>query len=383
MNTEHKLAIVCITENGKKLSLKINSLMKKTHVYVVKNKVNNLSVDNEIDNVFLVEKKLSELVQSLFKEYESILFIMATGIVVRVIAPHIKNKFVDPAILVSDEKGKNVISLLSGHMGGANELTEKISRLIDANPVITTATDVNEKSALDVIAKKLDAHIDDFRENVKDVNSMLVNNKDVHIYIDGDYKVDTRGFKVLEDLHSVSDYKSIEKIIAITNKEIAIGDKPIDSVDKNEYDFLNEDKLSTYLQDIHKKIVKVVPRDIVIGIGCRRNTESELLQECLNDLLHKYNIDANSIKLIGSIDVKHDEKAIIDLAKNLSVPFVIIGANEISKVDYLFDKSEFVKKNVGVYSVSEPVAYILSEGNLIIEKHKYKGITISVGRVAK
>ena len=134
---------------------------------------------------------------------------------------------------------------------------------------------------------------------------------------------------------------------------------------------------------LEEKIIKVIPKDLVIGIGCRRNTDSELLKESLYDLLEKYNIDIKSIKEIGSIDIKHDEKAIIDLSKSLSIPFKTISANEISKVDYLFEKSEFVKKNVGVYCVSEPVAYILSKGNLIIEKHKYKGITISVGRVSK
>ena len=141
--------------------------------------------------------------------------------------------------------------------------------------------------------------------------------------------------------------------------------------------------LNKDIENLNEKIIKVIPKDIVIGIGCRRNTDSDLLKESLDDLLKRYNIHIKSIKEIGSIDIKHDEKAIIDLAENLSVPFKTVSTNEISKVDYLFEKSEFVKKNVGVYCVSEPVAYILSKGNLIIEKHKYKGITISVGRVSK
>ncbi|MGL5694794.1 MAG: cobalamin biosynthesis protein [Peptostreptococcaceae bacterium] len=106
-----------------------------------------------------------------------------------------------------------------------------------------------------------------------------------------------------------------------------------------------------------------------------------MLQESLNDFVHKNNIDINSIKEVGSIEVKKDEKAIIDLSKKLNVPFKIISKEDISKVDYLFEKSEWVKKSVGVYSVAEPVAYILSNGNLIIEKNKYKGITFSIGRV--
>lgn len=355
MSTEAKIAIVCITENGKNLAIKINEKLPDSHVYIVKNKKNNLNHDGTNPNIFLVEKKVSELVGGLFSKYQSILFIMATGIVVRVIAPYIANKFSDPAILVTDEKGKNIISLLSGHMGGANELTNNISNLIGANPVITTATDVNKKSSLDMIAKKLNAYIDDFRENVKDVNAMLVNNGQVGIYIDGDYKVDTRGFKVLDNLNEISD---LEKAVLITNKN------KLENIDFN-----------------NDKYIKVIPKDIVIGIGCRRNTESELLENSLKDFLSNNNIDIKAIKEIGSIDIKKDEKAIIDLSISLEVPFKTLSANEISKVDYLFDKSEFVKKNVGVYCVAEPVAHILSNGNLIVEKHKYKGITFSIGRL--
>lgn len=355
MSTEAKIAIVCITQNGKNLALKINEKLTDSHVYIVKNKKNNLTNDSTNPNIFLVEKKVSELVGDLFGKYQSILFIMATGIVVRTIAPYIVNKFSDPAVLVSDEKGRNVISLLSGHMGGANELTNNISNLIDANPVITTATDVNQKSSLDMISKGLNAYIDDFRENVKDVNAMLVNNGQVGIYIDGDYKVDTRGFDALDNLNETH---NLEKVVIITNKN------NLENIDFN-----------------NDKYIKVVPKDIVIGIGCRRNTESELLENSLKDFLNKKNIDIKSISEIGSIDVKKDEKAIIDLSVSLDVPFKTLSAEDISKVDYLFDKSEFVKKNVGVYCVAEPVAHILSHGNLIIEKHKYKGITFSIGRL--
>lgn len=358
MSTEAKLAIVCITENGKKLALKINEQICESHVYIVKNKKNNLTNDSTNPNVFLVEQKVSELVGDLFSKYQSILFIMATGIVVRVIAPYIVNKFNDPAILVTDEKGKNIISLLSGHMGGANELTNNISNLIGANPVITTATDVNQKSSLDMIAKKLDAHIDDFRENVKDVNAMLVNNQDVGIYIDGDYVVDTRGFKILENLNEAD---SFEKVVIISNRN---------SID------------NTLLNDLDKnKFIKVTPKDCVLGVGCRRDTDSDLLKNSLIDFLDKNSIDIKSLKVIGSIDVKKDEKAIIDLSNDLEIEFKTFSKDEISKFDYLFDKSEFVKKNVGVYCVAEPVAHILSDGNLIIEKHKYSGITFSVGRL--
>lgn len=351
MNIEDKkIAILSITQNGKSLGLNIKNNIKNADLYFIKRDI----VENEI-NVIQINKRLKDFVPEIFNQYDYIIFIMATGIVIRTIAPLVVSKFSDPAILVTDEKGKNIISLLSGHMGGANEMTLYISDLINSNPVITTATDVNKKSSLDMIAKKLNAHIDNFRDNVLKINSMIVNNEKVGLFVDGNYLVDTRGF-VLDEKNNLKD---IDNIVVISNKV---------SIDTN-LDFSN------------KNIIKVVPKDIVIGIGCRRDTDSEYMKDSLVDFLEQQNIDINAIKEIGSIDVKKDEKAILNLSKYLRVPFKIFTKEEISQVDYLYDKSEWVKKSVGVYSVAEPVAHLLSNGNLIVEKHKYKGITFSIGRI--
>lgn len=351
MNIEDKkIAILSITQNGKSLGLNIKNNIKNADLYFIKRDI----VENET-NVIHINKRLKDFVPEIFNQYDYIIFIMATGIVIRTIAPLVVSKFSDPAILVTDEKGKNIISLLSGHMGGANEMTLYISDLINSNPVITTATDINEKSSLDMIAKKLNAHIDNFRDNVLKINSMIVNNEKVGLFVDGNYLVDTRGF-VLDEKNTLKD---IDNIVVISNKV---------SIDTN-LDFSN------------KNIIKVVPKDIVIGIGCRRDTDSEYMKDSLVDFLEQQNIDINAIKEIGSIDVKKDEKAILNISKYLRVPFKIFTKDEISQVDYLYDKSEWVKKSVGVYSVAEPVAHLLSNGNLIVKKHKYKGITFSIGRI--
>lgn len=347
MNTEDKkIAILSITKNGKELGLKIKRNMSTAHLYYVKK-----DDVKEEDNVTYVNKKLKEFVPEIFGEYDYIIFIMACGIVVRTIAPLIENKFIDPAILVSDEKGKNIISLLSGHMGGANEMTLYISNLLNSNPVITTATDVNDKSSLDMIAKKLNAHIYDFRNKVLKINSMLVNGEIVNLFIDGDYNIDTRGFNICNQ----DEVNKLDEVIVISNK-------------KN-------------LNLINNNILKVVPKNIVIGIGCRKNIDKEYMINSLSDFLHKQNIDINAIKEIGSIYIKKNEAALINLSEYLNIPFKTFTADEISKVEHLYEKSQWVKQNVGVHSVAEPVAHLLSNGNLIIEKHKYNGITFSVGRV--
>lgn len=378
MNIDSKIAILCITSNGRSLACKIKRSLNDGDIYFINNKRDENSLDdNEVISKYLeedveiytVKKRLKFFVEDIFDKYEYILFIMATGIVVRTIAPLVTSKFSDPAILVTDEKGSNIISLLSGHMGGANEMTLHISDLINSNPVITTATDINKKSSLDMISKKLNGHIVNFRDNVLDVNAMLVNGDAVGLYIDGEYNIDTRGFTVLDNFKrlesSISSDEELKKINL--NTIVVVSNKENLQIDK-------------YYEDKYR-IIKVTPRDIVIGIGCRRDTESHLLQDFLEDFLIKNNIDINSIKEIGSIEVKKDEKAIIDLSENLNVPFRVLSVEEISQVDYLFEKSEWVKKSVGVYSVAEPVAHLLSDGNVIIEKNKYKGITFSVGRL--
>ncbi|WP_099189800.1 cobalt-precorrin 5A hydrolase [Tepidibacter mesophilus] len=343
MSTESNKAVIALTSNGKKLALNIKKYIE-CDVYV----------NNKIlcDNTMSIKGKFKEFVGDIFYKYEYLIFIMATGIVVRSICPYIKDKTQDPAIIVMDEMGKNVISLLSGHIGGANEMTIKLSEHLNSNPVITTATDVNNKSSLDMIIKKIDAHIDDFKENVKRVNSYLVEGKKVGIYMDGYYDIDTRGFVLINDKNNIDD---VDTLVYITNK------KNIDIK--------------------HKDIIKITPKNIVLSVGCRRDTDSNFMYESFKDFLDKENIDKDAIKIVGSVDLKKDEKAIIDLANKLGVRFEIVSREEILKVEDKFEKSEFVKKSIGVYSVVEPVSYILSGENLIVNKTKYKGITFGLGRL--
>lgn len=356
MNLEDKkIAILSITNGGREKALEIKNHLKNVDAFFIKR-----DTDYKNEQITVVNKSLKEFVPEIFDKYDYLIFIMSTGIVVRTIAPLVVSKFSDPAILVMDEKGHNIISLLSGHMGGANEMTLYISNLINSNPVITTATDVNKKSSLDMIAKSLNAHIDNFRDNVLKVNSMIVNNEEVHIYIDGNYKINHQGFTLYDEK---TDLDKVKSLVVVTNKKY---------INK----MLNKD-----IENLNEKIIKVVPKDIVIGIGCKKNTDSDHMKNSLLKFLDEYNIDINGVKEIGSIEIKKDEKAIIDLAKFLDVKFKTFSVDEISKVDYLYEKSQWVKKNVGVYSVSDPVAHLLSEGRVIINKQKYDGITFSIGRI--
>ena len=158
-----RTAIISLTAKGTLLAEKISS------------KVGGQTFDKGKDFT-----KLAELVAEIFGKFDGLIFICAAGIVVRMIAPHIVSKLSDPAVLVIDEHGQNVISLLSGHVGRANELTVEIAKAIDANPVITTATDVEGIFSVDAVASKLGL-VPEPKEAIKAINAAILRGEDVFV----------------------------------------------------------------------------------------------------------------------------------------------------------------------------------------------------------
>lgn len=310
--------------------------------------------------VNVIEGTLGTFTKELFASYDFLVFIMATGIVVRVIAPYVASKFQDPAVIVLDECGENVISLLSGHMGGANEMTRKISSLLEAHPVITTATDVNHKAALDCLVKELDAYVENMREVVKRVNYSLVQGETVGLYIEGSYQVDERGFTRLDILNEQElkeQLSQMEEVIYISHEYSCRLDGLVES----------------------EKLIKVIPRRFVIGIGCKKDTSVEHMQNSFMSFMSKHQIHPRSIKQIGSIELKKDEAAIKALASKLEIPFKVFTKEELAEVEHLFEGSAFVKKTIGVSCVAEPSAYLLGAQKVLVSKEKYNGITFALG----
>lgn len=298
------------------------------------------------------EGSMADCVKKLFADYTALLFICATGITVRMIAPLVTDKLADPAILVMDEQAQHVISLLSGHVGGGNKLATQLANLLGATPVITTATDVNKKAALDTLIQEVGADVAIYRQAVKEVNQLLVSDKKVGLYLDEIIVKDTRGFVLIDDLQKLPE--QLVALVIVSNKtNLAMaGDYPI---------------------------IHIVPRNIVVGIGCRRGTDGQLIYQKLVALLTTYHIDIKAVKQIGSVIIKQDEEGLIALAKRLNVPFKVFPIQELKKHEHRFPVSEFVRKTLGVGSVSQPTAWLLSNGHLIGETLKEQGITITLG----
>ena len=349
-----RIAIIAVTEKGKNTAEKI-------------------ALELENVDVFFQKRGIKDLTGELFNKYECIIFVSACGIAVRCISPFLKSKFEDPAVLVVDDNGNNVISLLSGHIGGANEITLKIADVLNANPVITTSTDTNKKGALDVIVSKIGGYVENLRESAKLVNSYLVDDKRVGIYFDSDYEsekdsLNLSGFELIDEKTEIDAIAKLDALVSVTDKLRCWVDEIIYNIKKD-----NEEKGDLIY-------IKLVPRRIALGMGCRKNTETEKMIKEFSTFSALNNIHPAAIVKTGSLIIKKDEKCMIDLSKALCAEFNLFDVDEICTCDYMFDKSEFVKKNTGVYSVAQPSAYLLS-GNVISEKYKNNGTTFAFGRM--
>ncbi len=344
-----------------------------------------------------------EIVKKSFQFYDAIIFISSTGIAVRAISPFIQSKDKDPAVIVIDSTGKYVISLLSGHLGGANELTEKIAKIIGAEPVITTATDNLNIKAPDIVAKENNLVIEDLKK-AKDIAALLVNGQKV-AFIDEDSLIDfPKGY-----VHNIEDAKGIvfvtnklyidktflnenEQFISenestykkenLTSKETVISkyeEENINPINKSvQLTIKHEDLEKQRLNN--KCILKLIRKNIVLGIGCRKNYDDITMKESVIKVLKEENIDLKSINSIVSVEIKKDEKAIKELSKFLGCPFITYSLEEIKKVEHKFKGSDFVRKTIGVGSVCEP-SIELKGGKIIKEKQKLTGMTLAIGKV--
>lgn len=288
------------------------------------------------------EQNIGKSVEKSFEKSNCIIFIGAMGIAVRSIAPFIKNKKSDPAIICIDELGINVISVLSGHLGGANEITIKIARLINANPIITTATDINKKFSVDDWSRKQNLYICNLIK-ARDVSVAVLNNKKIGFYSD---------FKVENEL-------------------------PIE-IDKNEKDIglcisLNDEKSP------FENTLNLIPRIISVGVGCRRGADEKHIYNAIKKVLDNNNISIKSVNSLNSIDLKSDENGIINVAKKLNVPFNIYNKNELGNQKGEFSHSDFVKSITGVDSVCERSALAGSiDGKLIVKKIIENSVTVAI-----
>ena len=322
--------IISFTQAGFSLSERIQNLLSQSDFSgrdgeVTLSFAGNVAVKNENflsgENLSLkcppssVYMPLSQWVQTHFRTKNALVFIGAAGIAVRAIAPFVNDKKTDPAVIVIDEKGSFVIPLLSGHIGGANELARKIASQIGAMAAITTASDVNNLPAIDEFAAK---------------NNLSIN-----------------------DMKLAKEFAA--RLLAKNSPEFTI---------------------SVYIKN---DILSLIPKCLVLGIGCKKGKSREELKNFVFETLKTYKIDIRSLVQISSVDQKKDEKAIISLAEDLKLPFVTFSTEELNSVSQKVSHSDFVEKTLGTDNVCERAVFASGADELLLPKTARNGMTLAVG----
>lgn len=334
------IAVYALTHPGIKLAEKITDQIDGCHLYVPERHCE--------EKYYQIEGNLKSSLAQKWKDYDVFIMIMSAGIVVRSLEGLLKNKSVDPAILVLDQGGQFVIPLLSGHLGGANEWAIRVSDLIGARSVITTATDVQGVLSFDVLAKNNGCKIENIH-HLKRISSGLIEGIEVGLFSTVDIDVQlTDAIIRVENIEDLMDYD--RKVI-----------------------------ISEYVTNIDQEALILRPPNLILGIGCKRGVEKEMIDSALNDFLQQKGVSLKSVSKVASVDRKADERGIIELTKDYNIPFITYGVDEISEVIHLFKESTFVKKVLGVGAVCEPSAFLVAEEpQFIAHKERYNGITLAL-----
>lgn len=279
---------------------------------------------------------LAEWTERMWAEKEALIFVGAAGIAVRAVAPHVKDKFTDPAVVSVDEGGRFVIPLLSGHVGGANELALKVAALAGGQAAISTATDVNGIFAVDLWAKEHGMVITD-RTLAKEISAALLEGKPVAFVSDFG--------------HSCPE--------GLTEGKADIGVWVTWDTGSGPF----------------PRTLRLAPRGLILGIGCRRGTDTETIQTAVEEALTGY--ESAAVERVATIDLKEHEPGLLAFCAVHDLPLSVYSAEELAAVEGTFTPSAFVKEVTGVDNVCERAA-VRAGGTILVPKQAKNGVTVAV-----
>ena len=287
-----------------------------------------------------IPKPSAPLYGEAFRSCEALVFVASCGIAVRSIAPHIRSKTTDPAVIAADETGRFVVSLLSGHLGGANALAERIARAIGATPVVTTATDSNGLFSVDTWAKNNGFAISDM--GIAKAVSAAILEREIP-------------------------FKSDFEIKGALPKGLCGGE----AGDIGVYATYAGESAEPFF-----KTLRLIPKCVILGIGCRRGMPAESIKRAVDKTLAINGIDARAVKRVCSIDLKKDEAGLLEYCREAGLPVSFYSAEELGAVEGDFTPSGFVKSVTGVDNVCERAA-MKSADELMIRKTAEDGVTVA------
>ncbi|WP_018132724.1 cobalt-precorrin 5A hydrolase [Effusibacillus pohliae] len=355
-------AIVGITKHGAELARRLAARMPDTDLYLSEKFLQ----PGEAQKVYSFPTNVRLLLEQAFHRYEGWILLISLGAVVRMIAPVLRDKKTDPAVVVVDDKAQFAISVLSGHLGGANALTERVAEILGATPVVTTASDVSGTIAVDLLGREFGWQLDDDR-HVTPASAAVVNEEPVAVIQEtGEPGWWRRKSPIPPQIQVV---RSLEEARAVRpqgfNAVLWITDR-----------LLAEPELA-----IAPYRVIYRPKSIVVGLGCNRGTSLEEIENVVFATLDQQRLSWKSVACIATISLKKDEAGLLALSEKFGWPLVAYEPDQLNTVP-IPNPSETVFKFTGAYGVSEPAA-LLAAGTdqLLLEKVASGNVTIALARV--
>ena len=275
-----------------------------------------------------------------FAGADALVFVGAAGIAVRAIAPHLQSKATDPAVVAVDEAGRFAIPLASGHLGGANRLARRIAAACGGTPVITTATDVNGRFAVDEWAR-------------------------------------VQGFRLLDvgRIRTVSGKLLAGGTVTVASRWPVAGTPP-EGVTLTGAQSAAD--VSLGLSGADTGALRLIPPIGVLGVGCRRGTPRESLEQALAALLAAGDVCAAAIREVATIDLKQNEPGLAAFCRAHEWPLTVFSAQQLQNAPGAFTSSDFVRRVTGVDNVCERAAVLAAGGKLYLQKQAGNGVTMAL-----
>ncbi|UOF89795.1 cobalamin biosynthesis protein [Fodinisporobacter ferrooxydans] len=351
-------AVVAITKHGVAIARRLLDALLQVDVFYPSKFAQG---DEREFGIHVFEGSVVQYVPKLFQSYQGIIGIVSLGAMVRMIAPLLKDKKTDPAVLVIDDRANYVVSVLSGHLGGANDLTKQVAGVLGAIPVITTASDVGETLAVDLLGREFGFEIENFAK-VTQVSAAVVNEQRVHIIQEAGERNWWKYKKPLPShLQVFETFESARK--QLFDAALVITPR-----------LLTQEEEDTFLANG----VLYRPKVVVIGIGCNKGTSALEIEQVIQTTLAEAELSMMSVRNLATIDLKKDEPGLVEVCARHGWRLDTYTAAELNTIP-IPNPSDTVYKYVGAYGVSEPCARLSSGASeWVVEKVKSGNVTISI-----
>jgi len=351
-----KLAVLALTRQGAGLGRVIAQGLPDTHLYVP------AGLRVRAAGVRAFNQDLPAVFARLTRNYSGIICVMAAGIVVRTISPFLAHKASDPAVVVVDEKGRFAISLVAGHMGGANELAARVAAIAGGEPVITTATDVQGVFALDLLAKRLKCRGLDFAM-LKKCSYDLLHGKKV-----GLYPALLQSTIPAGERRGITFYNSIKSLLASDCRcKVVVSNRGIIPAGRGKK---------------NSGVLHLRPVNLVIGIGCNRDTRYSEIEQAVIECLERVGCSLQSVARVATVSNKASEKGLLAFVRKHGLALDVFPPARLNRVACPTPPSPHALKAVGIGGVCEPAA-LLSAGvkNLLCPKQKKGNVTVAIAEI--